>query len=617
MNWSHHEGSLAISSLLPLYRERKLTPSEVVAAIYDRIAAAGDDAVWITKVSHDAALAQAQELERNADADRLPLFGIPFAIKDCIDAAGLPTTAACPDFTYVPAESAFVVDRLLSAGAILIGKTNLDQFATGLVGVRSPYGACRCPFDPTRISGGSSSGSAVAVSTGLVSFALGTDTAGSGRVPAAFTNIVGLKPSHGQLSNRGVVPACRSLDHVSVFGLTVDDAASVLRVAAGHDAADPYSDPAADRVNMIPSDLFRDRFRFGIPAKHELRFFGDGTMEAAYQAALGELEALGGERVEIDYGPFRSAGELLYSGPFLAERYGFLRNFLTEHPEAFHPVTRKVLEGGAMFTAVDAFAAIERREELRRRAATIFRNVDVLAIPTAPTHPTFAELEADPIQLNFRLGYYTQFANLLGCCVAAVPAGFRTDGLPFGLSLAAPAGRDAALFGLAAVLHHRTGTRLGATPDRFVPAQNAGVARAESGMVRLAVVGAHMRGLPANVQLLERSATFVRACRTEAACRLFAFPDAIPPKPGMIRSPEGGSAIDVEVWDVPISQFGSFVALVPSPLSIGTVRLEDGETVKGFLCETWATIGAEEITSLGGWRAYLRRGEERAHEKPK
>jgi allophanate hydrolase len=491
------------------------------------------------------------------------------------------------------------VQRLIDAGAIALGKTNLDQFATGLVGARSPYGAPANAFDPRYIPGGSSSGSAIAVAAGLASFSLGTDTAGSGRVPAAFNNLVGLKPTLGLLSTRGVVPACRSLDCVSIFGLTVRDAQTVLDVAQGFDSEDPYS-----RAAPAPTGGLGERFRFGVPRKADLEFFGDREAEKLFAAALGKLEALGGERVELDFGPFLETARLLYEGPWVAERWLVIRELLERKPEAVHPVTRRVTEKAASFSAADAFAAAYRLQALRRRAEDAWAKVETIVTPSAPTIYTLAEVEADPVTLNSRLGTYTNFVNLLDMSGIAVPAGFRPDGLPFGITLLAPAFQDRALCALGERLQYASGLPLGATGRALPPETRAAAPAGRAANVRLVVCGAHMSGLPLNHELTDLGARLVRRCRTAPRYRFFALEAFSPPRPGMLRG-EAGAAIEVEVWELPAARAGGFVDRIPAPLGIGTVELEDGEQAHGFLCEHYATRGARDITALGSWRAYI------------
>jgi allophanate hydrolase len=581
-----------------------LRPTQLVAAIVERLAQRGDDKVWIDRLQPAELKARAAELER-ADAARLPLYGIPFAIKDNIDFAAHATTAACPQFAYKAGASATVVERLLAAGAILVGKTNLDQFATGLVGVRSPYGVPRNPFNAAYVPGGSSSGSAVAVAAGLVGFSLGTDTAGSGRVPAAFNNIVGLKPTRGLISTRGAVPACRSLDCISIFSLTASDAAAVLRVAAGYDALDPFSRRQASPARAMPRSF--SGARIGVPRDAQLEFFGNTETPKLFSQAL---ERLGAERVSIDFAPFLETARLLYEGPWVAERYLAIRDFIERHPEALHPVTAQIIGGARKHSAIDAFAAYYRLKELQRRCAALWDEIDVLVTPTAGTIYGVAEVEADPVRLNSNLGYYTNFMNLLDLAAIAVPAGFQRDGLPFGITLVAPAFTDDALCALGDRAHRAAVKTMGATG---LPLPNETQALPSEHTVRLAVCGAHMSGLPLNHQLVERGARLAQRCRTAPQYRLYALTNFAPPRPGMVRADTGG-AIEVEVWDVPAPAFGSFVAAIPAPLGIGTVTLENGEQVKGFLCEARATQGARDITGLGGWRQFIQGG---GHEQPR
>jgi allophanate hydrolase len=570
-----------------------------VAGVLDRIAARGDDKVWIHLAKREALEARAGALEARGP-EGLPLYGIPFAIKDNIDVAGTPTTVACPEFGYTPRESAPVVQALLDAGAIAIGKTNLDQFATGLVGTRSPYGACGNAFDSKYISGGSSSGSGVAVAAGLVSFSLGTDTAGSGRVPAAFNNIVGLKPTKGLLSTRGVFPACRTLDCVSVFGLTAEDVQAVLAVTRGFDAEEPFS--RRPRVRGLPGIA---ECRFGVPRRDQLEFFGNEDAEQLFGAALEELERLGARRVEIDFSPFVEAARLLYGGPWVAERYLAIKEFFDRHAEAVFPVTREIIGGAAKYTASDGFAAQYRLEELRRRAEPVWDETDVMVTPTSGTIYTIEEVSADPVRLNTNLGYYTNFMNFLDLAAIAVPAGFQKNGLPFGITLAAPAFSDEGLCALGGVVHRRLVERMGATAAT-IPPLSVGPPAAQPGIVKLAVCGAHMSGLPLNHQLTERGGRLLETRRTAPRYRLFALGGFSPPRPGMVRTESGGHAIEVEVWALPTESVGTFVDGIPPPLGIGTVELESGELVRGFVCEAYAVSGAEDVSRLGGWRAYVK-----------
>jgi len=589
--------SLDLATLGARLREGRLRPRDVVDGVLDRIAGRGDDKVWIHRAAREALAARADELERRGP-EGLALYGIPFAVKDNIDVAGQPTTAACPEFAYSPAASSPVVQALLDAGAIAMGKTNLDQFATGLVGTRSPYGACANTFDPRYVSGGSSSGSAVAVAAGLVSFSLGTDTAGSGRVPAAFNNIVGLKPTKGRLSTRGLVPACRSLDCVSVFALTAEDARAVLDVAGGFDAQDPWS--RRPHAAALPDALAG--CRIGVPRAAQLEFFGNREAERLFGAAIAALECLGARRVEIDFAPFLEAARLLYGGPWVAERYLAIRELFERRPEALFPVTREIVAGAAKYSAADAFAAEYRLQEIRRTVEPAWGAIDLLVTPTAGTIYTIAEVNADPIRLNSNLGTYTNFMNLLDLAAIAVPAGFQPNGLPFGVTLAAPAFTDEGLCRLGGALHRALVQTMGATRAPLPAAQSTG--RSAAGVVRLAVCGAHMSGLPLNHQLTERAARLVRTCRTAPRYRLYALAGFTPPRPGMVRIDAGGQPIEVEVWAVPAEAMGSFVDGIPPPLGIGTVELEDGEQVRGFVCEGYAVAGAQDISALGSWRKF-------------
>jgi allophanate hydrolase len=589
--------SLAVGALLGAYREGRFTPAQVIELVLARIEAQANRHIWISRLS----LAQLQPyLQALADntPEQLPLYGIPFAIKDNIDVAGLPTTAACPGYAYQPQEHAFVVQRLVEAGAIPIGKTNLDQFATGLVGTRSPYGACENSFDPAYIAGGSSSGSAVSVALGQVSFALGTDTAGSGRVPAAFNNLIGVKPTRGLLSTRGVVPACRSLDCVSVFALDCADAHRIMACCRRFDSQDAWArpEPAATPV-FNPA-----RFRFGVPRAAQLEFFGNRQAEAQFEQAAQRLQALGGERVTIDFEPFLSAARLLYEGPWLAERYAALQAFIETRAEAMHPVTRRIISRGKEGSAVEAFQAHYRLMEHRRFSEAAWQQVDVIVTPTAATLYRIDEVERDPVELNTRLGYYTNFMNLLDLCAVAVPAGFDSDGLPFGVTLVGRAFADAALLTLADRLHRMTGLHLGATGDAL--AAHDGLPGTAQSVVPVAVCGAHLSGLPLNAQLTERGAWLMESTRTSSTYRLYALAGGPPQRPGLVRDARGG-AIEVEVWAMPCDQVGGFLELIPAPLGLGKVELEDGRWVNGFICEPCAIADAEEVTGWGGWRHYL------------
>tara|TARA_R110002072_G_scaffold36153_5_gene106435 strand:- start:3214 stop:5097 length:1884 start_codon:yes stop_codon:yes gene_type:complete len=620
--------SLDFSSLRAAYRTGSLTPGQTVDALIDRIAAHDDPAIWIHRVSDDDLHAAAAALTERP-ADGLPLYGIPFAVKDNIDVAGMPTTAACPDYAYIAGETAPAVQCLLDAGALLVGKTNLDQFATGLVGVRSPYGVPRNALDASCVPGGSSAGSAVAVAAGLVSFSLGTDTAGSGRVPAGFNNIVGVKPTKGLVSTRGVVPACRTLDCVSVFALTTGDGAEVREVMAGFDAKDGYSRraPATALPDAAdPGDDGLDGVRFGIPAGRYLKFFDDDAYQAAFHLAVDRLKSLGAAVVEIDFAPFAETAALLYDGPWVAERYVALRAFLEKSPDSFHPVTRAIVENGRNYDAADVYAATYRLADLTRRAEGVWGHIDAMLLPTAGAMYTVAEVEADPVSLNSNLGYYTNFVNLLDLAALAVPTGFAGNGRPFGVTLVGPAFSDAWLSRIGGTIHRDADVPMGATgvalpPPGTVSGTSGDAAPADTGSadtaptdttnaadtVTVAVNGAHMRGLPLNGQLTDLGGTFLREDRTAPAYRLYALEDFSPIRPGMVRTadPADGASIALEVWSLPKAAIGGLLVQIPAPLGLGTLELGSGDTVKGFVCEAAATAAAKDITAHGGWRNYL------------
>ena len=588
---------LDIASLRRRYQSGELTPLALVEELLARMAGEDTHHIWISRLDADALRIYAQALE-GKDIASLPLYGIPFAIKDNIDLAGLPTTAACPEFAYTPERSAAVVQRLIDAGAIPIGKTNLDQFATGLNGTRSPYGACRNAFDPDFISGGSSSGSAVAVALGLASFSLGTDTAGSGRVPAAFNNLVGHKPSCGALSTRGMVPACRSLDAMSIFALTAEDAERVLAVAAGLDADDEYS------RQLAPHGFDFGRaagFRFGVPMQKDLQFFGNAEAERLFGEAVERMQALGGTPVAVDLAPFLDTARLLYGGPWVAERYLAIRDFFDAQPDRVFPPVRDIIAGGRAISAADTFAHLYRLRALKRTCDAVWSAVDVMLTPTAGTIYRVDEMQADPIRLNSHLGHYTNFMNLLDLAATAVPAGFQNDGLPFGVTLIAPPHQDGPLLHLASRMQQALGGTLGATPHALPAADTLDLLA--SGQVRVAVVGAHLSGLPLNHQLTERNARLVTTTQTAPTYRFYALSDG--KRPGLVQVQAGGAAIACEVWEMPASQFGSFVAGIPAPLGIGKIELADGSVVNGFICEGIGVADAQDITAFGGWRAWL------------
>ncbi|TDX62494.1 allophanate hydrolase [Methylosinus sp. sav-2] len=580
-----------IESLLDAYA-RGLSPLAVVETVYDRLEAAADPGIFIHLAPKEALLREAAAL--GAFDPAIPLWGVPFAVKDNIDVAGMPTTAACPAYSHVPQVDATVVALLKRAGALCIGKTNMDQFATGLVGVRTPYPVPRNAIDPTLAPGGSSSGSAVVVARGIVAFALGTDTAGSGRIPAGLNNIVGLKPTLGALSTSGVTPACRSLDCVSIFALTVEDAYRVFEITATHDASDPFS----KRVPKAPLGARPPRLRVGVPA--EPRFFGDARMRAAYDAALGRLEQLGCQIMPLPFEDFHAVADLLYSGAFVAERYAAIRAFIETNAAALHPVTRAIICGASGLSAVDAFESAYALRALQARIEPLLASVDLLCVPTAPTHYTLAEIAAEPLDANTRLGTYTNFVNLLDLCGVAVPVGALADGRPASVTLLAQANRDALVAALARDLHADEG--LGATSWRRRP--RIATPPDDGERIEIVVVGAHLSGMPLNGDLTALGARFARATRTEPGYRLYALAGQTPPKPGLIRDETGSGGVEIEVWTLDVAAFGRFVAAVPPPLCIGTIRLADGSAPKGFLVEPAALSDAADVTGHGGWRAY-------------
>lgn len=593
-----------ISTLQQLYRAGQLAPASMVEKVYSDIEVAGLRPIWISIFPKAVVLARARRLETNPDSRSLPLYGIPFAVKDNIDVAGLPTTAGCPAYAYTPTTSATVVQRLESAGAMVIGKTNMDQFATGLVGTRSPYGACSSVFNEKYISGGSSSGSAVAVAKGQVCFALGTDTAGSGRIPAAFNQLVGLKPTRGVLSTTGVVPACKTLDCVSIFAETCADASRVLQVARDYDATDSYSRQSAPGDGAAPWGV--SKFRVGIPRPEALQFFGDENAKQCYQGSMDAMAGLGAEIVEIDYEPFRAAANLLYAGSWVAERVAGISEFMEAHESEMDLTVRHIISGARKYSAIDAFEASYRLAELRRETEKTWEQVDVLLLPTAPRAYTIAEIQADPITLNANLGYYTNFVNLLDLAAVAVPAGFTSESLPFGVSLIGPAFTDDALLQLADRLHRKLAETLGGSKRLLTSTPVLTTPDTPPGCIRIAVVGAHLTGQPLNWQLTSRRGRLLETVRTERDYKLFALKNTTPPKPGLIHTPGfQGSGIEVEIWALPEDTVGSFIDSIPPPLTIGNIRLANGQLVKGFLAEASALSDAVEISELGGWRNYL------------
>ena len=588
-----------VVALISGHRSGTISITSTIERVFRRLAETADPAIFISLREQEAIMADARALSQG---DRsLALYGVPVAVKDNIDVAGLPTTAACPAFSYMPERDAEAVARLKRAGAIIIGKTNLDQFATGLVGMRSPYGMPRNALRPDLVSGGSSSGSAVAVARGIVPLALGTDTAGSGRVPAALNNIVGLKPSLGLVSTSGVVPACRSLDCVSVFALSVEDAWQALEVIAGHDERDAYSRRFSHgELADVPTGL-----RLGVPRNEDKLFFGDRIAEAGFAAAENLAVGLGARLIEIDFAPFLETARLLYEGAWVAERMAAVGDFIAAHTDLVHPVTRQIISQGAVKSAVDAFRGLYRLQELRSQAYSAMAGLDALLVPTMPRPVTVSEVTADAIGPNAQLGTYTNFVNLLDLAAIAIPVTLAPDGTAFGVTLLGHAGRDAALASIGMALHARTGLTLGAL-GTAMPVLPGLAAALRSGEISLAVVGAHMSGMALNHELTTLGARYLETAATGPDYRLFALAGSKPPKPGLLRvSPGAGAAIAVETWALSAEAFARFVAAIPPPLSIGSIRLGDGRFVKGFLVEAEAVAGARDISSFGSWPAFV------------
>ncbi len=600
--------SLDITSLQQAYRHG-LPVRDLIHEVQRRSAHDTHHA-FIHRLTADELAPYLDALE-SSSVDQLPLYGVPFVVKDNIDVAGIPTTAGCPAFAYTPSQHALVVQRLVDAGAIPVAKANLDQFATGLNGTRSPYGACRNAFNPAFISGGSSSGSAVSVALGWASFSLGTDTAGSGRVPAAFNNLIGLKPTCGWLSGTGMVPACRSIDTVSIFALTAADAYRVLQQTAAHDPSDPFSRP---RTSIGFGDLPLPR-RVGIPRADQCTFFGNTAAQQAFADTVSRCHDLGIDCVEIDFEPFLEAARLLYEGPFVAERLAAIEPFISEQPEAVIEPVRGIIRGGHQYSAADAYRALYRLKALKATCDRVWRTIDAMLTPTAGTIFTIDEMGQDPVTRNAQLGYYTNFMNLLDYSAVAVPAGVLADGpargLPFGVTLSGPAGQDAPLLRWADRLHRASGMGPGRWWQSPLPESDWGLqanaSRDSHGdTVELAVCGAHLSGLPLNHQLTSRGARLVGTVQSAPVYRFYALPGAGVARPGMVRVADGGQSIDMEVWAMPVASLGSFVAGIPAPLGIGKVQVADQRWVCGFVCEAAGIdSGAIDITSFGSWRRYL------------
>ena len=593
--------NMTIPEIHNAYRNGTLTPRELIDHLLDRCEKFEDHNIWISRLSKQQIQPYIDNLDKYTPDD-MSLYGIPFAIKDNIDLAGIPVTAACADFTYQPEQHAHVVACLIDAGAIPIGKTNLDQFATGLVGVRSPepWGICKNSFDSKYISGGSSSGSAVAVALGLVSFSLGTDTAGSGRVPAAFNNIIGLKPSKGLLSTQGVVPACRSIDCVTIFSLTTDDANRVFEVGADFDVNDPYARPNRDTNKKNYGKLQQNKFNFAIPRDDQLDFFGNEELEAGFKNSVQHLCDLGGTYQTINFEPFLQAARLLYEGPWVAER-----RIATEsvNRTSMLPIIQKILEIQQLASADDLFKAEYQLQACFQQVQPVLSEYDFIVTPTTGTIYTIEQIQNDPLQLNSNLGYYTNFMNLLDCSAVALPAGFMNNGLPFGITLFSHAFNDTRLLSWANLLQQKLDLPLGATSFRLpvTQAEDAGVMNT----IEIVVCGAHLDGLPLNWQLTERGGKLVNITRSAANYRFYALAGGPPHRPGMVRDESRGESIEVEVWSLPTHQLGSFVAGIPAPLGIGKIELQDGRWLSGFICEGFAIDLATDITEFKGWRRFI------------
>lgn len=574
-------GNPQIADLRARYIDGELHPREFIEDLINSISSAPDSHIWINLLTLEQ-LNPCLELLECTDPESLPLYGIPFAIKDNIDLAGIPTTAACKEFAYTPDKSAVVVDKLIAAGAIPIGKTNMDQFATGLVGTRSPYGTPANPLADDRVPGGSSSGSAVAVSTGRVCFSLGTDTAGSGRIPAAFNNIWGLKPSCGRLSTSGVVPACRTLDCVSIFANSAIDCEEVLSVIEGYDESDPFSKKVQDKVgngNLV----------IGIPREEDLMFFGDAGYSNAWTAAVEEVQKRGWKVVPIDFTPFLEAAKLLYEGPWVAERYAALERFIEKYANLMYPATRQIICAGRDATASEAFNAKYALAGLKRMSDLVWDQVDAIITPTAGGFPKLDEVKMDPFGPNSQLGYYTNFMNLLDLCAVAAPAGFTDGNLPFGITWIAPSGHDRMLLQIASA-------------EESILAESG---KTEDQMITLLLLGAHMEGLALNESVVGLGARFNRTVRTAPLYKMLHLESPAPPRPGIVRIGQGGAFIQGELWDFPLEALGSFLKEIHQPLGLGEIELEDGSMVHGFLCESAADSYAEDISEFGGWRTFL------------
>ena len=595
---------ITIKELLNRYQSGDLTPQQYLEPLMKAIRQESNDPAWISVASVQNIEKQLEHLDQllsNKSIANLPLYGVPFAIKDNIDAAGWATTVACPDFAFNPPKNATAVEKLINAGAILVGKTNLDQFATGLVGTRSPYGAVPNTFNPSYVSGGSSSGSASVVARGLVCFSLGTDTAGSGRIPAAFNNLVGTKPTPGLVSTEGVFPACKSIDCISIMTLTAADADIVLNVMKSTD----FDRENESQFHPKPRPLysFPKPIRIGLPIS--CQFLDDGQYQIAFTKAVENAKGLDLEFVAVDIDPFIKAGKLLYEGPWVSERFAVTEDFLKSNPHSFDTSVKQIIESGASYTAAQGFRAIYQLKELEIEAKKAWATCDVIMVPSAPNHPTMEDLKNHPISKNSELGMYTNYVNLMRLCAVAVPAGFTDQGLPFGVTFIAQEGSDNALLKLASQWQILFGLPLGKSNTKG-SLNELLIDPSKNDTMEIAVVGAHLQGMPLHSQLTDRRARLIKSCKSSKSYKLFALANTTPPKPGLIKAKSNGFAIDLEIYEMPISEVGSFLDLIPAPLGLGNIELEDGSWVKGFICEPYAIDGSKDISDLGGWRSYIK-----------
>lgn len=594
--------NMTVAGLHQHYRNQELTPASLVKLLLAKCDEYTHKNIWIHRLSEEELTPYIKKLEGKSPETH-PLYGIPFAIKDNLDLANIPTTAACEAYRHTPNKNAFVVEQLIKAGAIPLGKTNLDQFATGLVGTRSPFGACQNAFDDRYISGGSSSGSAVATSLGLVSFALGTDTAGSGRVPAAFNNLVGLKATKGLLSNTGMARACRSLDVVSIFSLNAEDANTVFNVAAKFDENDEYARKNIFANSQRVSGAANKSPHIGIPKKDQLEFYGDKESEKDFFVCIEKWQRLGATISEIDFEPFLEAARLLYEGPWVTERTIATKPILESNPDALNPSVRTIVEGGLSKTAEEGFNAQYRLQACKRITDNIFNEVDFLITPTAATTYTIEEVQQDPIVRNSHMGYYTNYMNLLDYAAIALPYENWSTEIPNGFTIVGQKFTDQKLLGLAKLWQNHTAKNLGNTKTTYTKQEAAPVTDLHT--INVVVCGAHLEGQPLNWQLTERGGVLLEKTTSAPRYKLYALADG--KRPGMERIEENGHAIEVEVWKVPADEFGSFVSCIPAPLGIGKVELEDGRWESGFICEHYGLAGATEISHYGSWRAYIAR----------